>query len=248
MTDRELTAAHRSSARRDRRQMGAGREHAIAEQDVIIIGAGIGGLHSGARPAPGRHAVSHLRSGRRDQAARRRPQPAAARGQRAVASSALQNSCSPTRASKRSEYCFYTRHGQLVYREPRGRSRRLRLAADLDPSRRSARSAAPARCANGCGADAIALGHQLRRRSSRTASGAIVRFVDATAARRCRTVRRRRRDRLRRRAFGRARADAPEGSGAALRGHHAISRHDALEAVPHRREHGLSSAPTKPAS
>ena len=40
------------------------------------------------------------------------------------------------------EYCFYNRFGQYIYSEPAGRFRRLRRAAVLHPSRRSADGAA----------------------------------------------------------------------------------------------------------
>ena len=49
--------------------------------NVIIVGAGIGGLTLGLRLHAGRHPLPHLRSRARDQAARRRHQPAAARHQ-----------------------------------------------------------------------------------------------------------------------------------------------------------------------
>ena len=129
--------------------------------DIVIVGGGIGGLDAGAggprvggragrirvfEAAPeihplgvginlGPHAVKELSAlGLQDALA-------------AVA-------CQPQ------DYAFFTRHGQLVYREPWGRGGRAPMAALLDPPRRPAPGAARRRAASGSAPDNFITGHR----------------------------------------------------------------------------------------
>ena len=47
------------------------------------------------------------------------------------------------------ESCFFNRFGQLIYREPRGKARRLPVPGGRHPSRQAAPARSIARCASG---------------------------------------------------------------------------------------------------
>ena len=109
--------------------------------DVVIVGAGIGGLTLGAAAAcrPAFPAASMRR--------RREIKPLGVginllpHASKELTELGLQDALAKV-AITTSKIAYYNRFGQLIYNDPCGLLRRLRLAAVLDPSRRSADGAA----------------------------------------------------------------------------------------------------------
>ena len=89
--------------------------------DVIIVGGGIGGLTL-ALAVHASGAAKRIRifeGGARDQAARHRHQPSGRTPSRSSARSGMQDALT-RHACLPQDYQLFTRHGQLVYREPWG--------------------------------------------------------------------------------------------------------------------------------
>ena len=130
------------------------------------------------------------------------------------------------------------RIGQLIFREPAGHGRRLRLAAVLDPSRRPAARAARRRARTRWAPTACICGHRClgvdagrRRACTRTSSTP----DGSDAAERARPRRRR----LRRHPFGAAQAALSGRGRAALFGRqHVARRRRSCKPFLSRREHG----------
>ena len=131
---------------------------------------------------------------------------------------------------------YYSRFGEFIFSEPRGRYRRLFMAAVLDPSRRfpsragrrGARAAWPGRHGDGPSLRRIHAGRRRRHRA----------FRRTRRAASCRTCAARSRSAAR--AFHSAirQATFPERGAAGLSRRQHVARGVALEAVPERRHHG----------
>ena len=91
-----------------------------AHPDVLIVGGGIGGLTLALSLPPGRHRLPRVRGRARDPAAGRRHQPAAACHARAERARPAGGAGAGT-PSRRATLAFYSRYGQFIYKEPRGR-------------------------------------------------------------------------------------------------------------------------------
>ncbi len=212
---------------------------------LIIIGAGIGGLAFALALRTGRRAVPDLRGGGGAEAPGRRAQPPAARDQGALRPRPGE-AASPRRVSRPWSTASYTRHGQLIYREPRGQLAGYdwpQISIHRGDLHATLYDAARERL----GPNTVTLGHKcVGARAGRWRCDGAVRRPDRGGAP---AGARRGRRGLRRRAFGRARSSSirPRRS-RATRATTQYRGTDALEAVPRPARAWRISAPTRPAS
>ena len=109
---------------------------------ILIIGAGIGGLAAALSLHQAGHDGGGVRVGRRDP----RRSASASTCSRTPCASSTRSACSTALAAGRSQpttLAYFTKRGEQIWDEPRGRRRRVSLAAGVDPPRHAA--ADPAR-------------------------------------------------------------------------------------------------------